>query len=146
MAERFISRGFVGKRRQADVADRVPPGQYIVRDFPVLSAGPTPRTRLDQWRFSIDGLVREPARWSWEEFLRLPAQTFVVDIHCVTKWTKLDTRWEGVSLDTLFEQVELDRSAMFLNAYSDGGYTTNMPITDVINGQAFVAYKYDDKP
>ena len=146
MAERFVSRGFVGKRRQPDTANRVPPGQYIVRDFPVLSAGPTPRTPLDQWTFSIEGLVREPVKWSWEEFLQLPSQAFVVDIHCVTKWTKLDTRWEGVSLDTLFEHVEFDRNAMFLTAYSDGGYTTNLPITDAINGQAFVAYNYDGKP
>src|SRR5437762_1664655 len=139
MADHFISRGFEGKRRQAGVADRVPPGQYVVSDFPVLSAGPTPRTSLDQWTFTIEGLVREPARWSWQEFLALPMQTFVVDIHCVTKWTKLDTRWAGVSLDTLFEQIELDRKAMYLTAYGDGGYTTNIPITDAINGQAFVA-------
>jgi DMSO/TMAO reductase YedYZ molybdopterin-dependent catalytic subunit len=146
MANRFISRGFVGKRQQTDAGNRVPPGQHVVYDFPVLSAGPTPRTPLDQWTFTIQGLVREPVRWTWEEFLKLPAQTFVVDIHCVTKWTKLDTRWTGVSLDTLFEYVDLDPRAMYLTAFSDGGYTTNMPLPDVINGQAFVAYQYDDKP
>jgi DMSO/TMAO reductase YedYZ molybdopterin-dependent catalytic subunit len=147
MAERFISRGFVGKRRaSAEVANRVPPGQYVTTDFPVLSAGPTPRTPLDQWTFTIDGLVVEPARWTWEEFMHLPRQPFVVDIHCVTKWTKLDTRWEGVSLDTLFEHVELDQKAMYLTAYSDGGYTTNLPLADVLNGQAFVAYGYDGRP
>jgi DMSO/TMAO reductase YedYZ molybdopterin-dependent catalytic subunit len=146
MADRFISRGFVGKRREPEVANRVPPGQYLVRDFPVLSAGPTPRTPLDRWSFTLQGLVREPVAWTWAEFLQLPAQTFVVDIHCVTKWSKLDTRWEGVSLDTLFEHVELDRAARYLTAYCDGGYTTNMPLPDVINGQAFVAYKYNDQP
>src|SRR6266852_128608 len=124
MSEPFISRGFIGKRRQTDKANRVPPGQYVTNDFPVLSAGPTPRTPLDRWTFTIEGLVREKVTWSWQEFLKLPAQTFVVDISCVTKWTKLDTRWEGVSLDTLFEHVELDRKAMFLTAFSDGGYTT----------------------
>jgi DMSO/TMAO reductase YedYZ molybdopterin-dependent catalytic subunit len=146
MAQRFISRGFVGKRRQTEAANRVPPGQHVVSDFPVLSAGPTPRMRLDQWSFTIEGLVREPVKWTWEEFLKLPARTFVVDIHCVTKWTKLDTRWEGVSIDTLFEHVELDRQAMYVTAFSDGGYTTNMPLPDMINGQAFVAYRYDGKP
>jgi DMSO/TMAO reductase YedYZ molybdopterin-dependent catalytic subunit len=145
MADRFISRGFVGKRRESDVANRVPPGQYLTRDFPVLSAGPTPRTPLDRWTFSIQGLVREPITWTWAEFVQLPTQTFVVDIHCVTKWSKLDTRWEGVSLDTLFEHVELDRAALYLTAHCDGGYTTNMPLVDVINGQAFVAYKYNDQ-
>ncbi len=145
MSDHFISRGFVGKRRSTAVANRVPPGQYVVTDFPVLSAGPTPRTPLDQWSFTIDGLVRERVSWSWEEFLQLPSKEYEVDIHCVTKWTKLDTRWKGVSLDSLFEQVELDRKAMYLTAYSDGGYTTNMPLTEVINGQAFVGYEFDGK-
>jgi DMSO/TMAO reductase YedYZ molybdopterin-dependent catalytic subunit len=146
MANRFISRGFVGKRREPDVANRVPPGQYLTRDFPVLSAGPTPRTPLERWTFTIQGLVREPVTWTWAEFLQLPTQSFVVDIHCVTKWSKLDTRWEGVSLDTLLEHVELDRAAHYLTAVCDGGYTTNMPLPDVLNGQAFVAYKYDGHP
>lgn len=148
MADKFISRGFVGKRRdpEAAKANRVPPGQYITRDFPVLSAGPTPRTPLAQWTFKIEGLVKEPVQWTWEEFLKLPAQTFVVDISCVTKWTKLDMKWKGVSIDTLFEHVELDPKAKFVTAFCDGGYTTNVPIPDLVNGQAFVAFDYDDKP
>lgn len=147
MAEkRFVSRGFVGKRRGGEKQDRIPPGQYLTNDFPVLSAGPTPRTPLDQWTFTIEGLVKSSASWTWQEFLQLPMQKYVVDISCVTKWTKLDMQWEGVSLDTLLEHVELDRSAMFVTAYSDGGYTTNMPLTDVINGQSFIALKYDGKP
>ena len=145
MVDRFISRGFFGKRREPGAADRVPPGQYVTRDFPVLSAGPTPRTPLDRWSFSVEGLVREPVAWSWAEFAQLPTQTFVVDIHCVTKWSKLDTRWEGVSVDTLFEQVELDPRAMYVTAYSDGGYTTNIPLTELTNGQAFVAHTYDGR-
>lgn len=146
MASKFISRGFTGKRRQIKAADRVPPGQYITPDFPVLSAGPTPRTDLDQWTFTIEGLVREQVRWSWAEFLQLPARSFVVDIHCVTKWSKLDTRWEGVSVDTLFEQIDLSSEAMYVTAFCDGGYTTNMPLVDVINGRAFVATRYDGRP
>jgi DMSO/TMAO reductase YedYZ molybdopterin-dependent catalytic subunit len=146
MAERFVARGFTGKRREPEVADRVPPGQHLTRDFPVLSAGPTPRTPLDRWSFGIEGLVRTPVRWSWAEFNQLPTETFVVDIHCVTTWSKLDTRWRGVSLDTLFAQVELDPAARFLTAFCDGGYTTNLPLADVIHGQAFVAHTYDDQP
>ena len=148
MAERFVSRGFVGKRREpaAGTANRIPPGQHEVKDFPVLSAGPTPRVNLGQWTFTIEGLVRQPARWSWAEFSQLPAQSWVVDIHCVTKWTKLDTRWTGVSVDTLLEHVELDPRAQFVTAYSDGGYTTNMPLPDLLNGRAFVAYEYNDQP
>ncbi len=146
MASKFVSRGFTGKRRQVKAADRVPPGQYITPDFPVLSAGPTPRTDLDQWTFTIEGLVREQVQWSWAEFLQLPARSFVVDIHCVTKWSKLDTRWEGVSVDTLFEQIDLSPEAMYVTAFCDGGYTTNMPLVDVINGRAFVATRYDGRP
>src|SRR3569832_1777273 len=98
----FIARGF-HSRRPAGNANRIPPGQYETRDFPVLSAGPTPRVSLDDWSFSIESLVKTKVNWSWQEFLALPAQTFSVDIHCVTKWSKLDTHWRGVSVDTLLE-------------------------------------------
>ncbi|MGH2356641.1 MAG: sulfite oxidase-like oxidoreductase [Candidatus Limnocylindria bacterium] len=146
-AERFVSRGFAGRRREAgDRADRIPPGQYLTEGFPVLSAGPTPVIGLDEWSFVIDGLVRQPVTWTWDEFQALPARDWTVDISCVTKWTKLDTRWRGVSVDTLLEAVELDPAARFLVAHSYGGYTTNLPLTDLLNGQAFVAYTYDGAP
>jgi DMSO/TMAO reductase YedYZ molybdopterin-dependent catalytic subunit len=80
---------------------RVAPGQYITNDFPVLSAGPTPHHPLDWWSFTIYGAVDEPRSWSWQEFQALPSETVKVDIHCVTKWSKLDTVWTGVSLDTV---------------------------------------------
>ena len=147
MAEPFISRGFTGKRRGgAEKADRIPPGQYLTDDFPVLSAGPTPSLDLARWTFRIEGLVRQPVSWTWEQFMRLPSQDFVVDISCVTKWTHLDMKWRGVTVDTLLEHVDLDRKAAFVIAFSHEGYTTNMPVADVLNGQAFVAYRYDDKP
>ena len=145
MGERFVSRGFVGKRQLSAPGERLPPGQHGVADFPVLSAGPTPRNPLEKWTFSIEGQVEKPVRWSWEEFQGLPAQDFTVDIHCVTKWTKLDTRWSGVSVDTLLEHVQLDPKAGFVMAYCDGGYTTNLPLPDLLNGQAFVAYGYDGR-
>lgn len=146
MANRFISRGFMGKRRQPEAADRLPPGQHVTPGFPVLSAGPTPHVSLDEWTFTIEGLVREPTVWSWEEFLALPTQTYVVDIHCVTKWSKLGTSWEGVNVDTLFEHVELDPRARHAIAFCYGGYTTNLPLPDLTDGKAFVAYRYDGKP
>lgn len=146
MADRFISKGFFGKRRAPEKANRLPPGQYITPGFPVLSAGPTPHTPLERWSFNIEGLLAKPVEWSWEKFLELPSQRFVVDIHCVTKWSKLDTEWEGVSVDTLFEHVDLDPRARFVTAFSDGGYTTNLPLPDMLNGQAFVAYRYGDQP
>ena len=149
MTDRFVTRGFVGRRTapaSGDVHDRIPPGQYLTTDFPVLSAGPTPRIPLDQWSLTVEGLVRESVSWTWDEFMRLPNREWVVDISCVTKWTKLDMRWRGVSVDTLLENVELVPKAAFVIAWSDGGYTTNLPLADLLNGQAFVAWEYDGKP
>lgn len=145
MAERTVSRGFFGKRRQ-EQSPRLPPGQYLVDDWPVLSAGPTPRIPLEQWKFTIEGLVREPVSWTWEQFLKLPSKTSVVDISCVTHWTKLDMTWKGVSIDTLLEAVNLDPRAAFVTAFSYGGYTTNLAISDLTNDQAFVAYEAYGKP
>ena len=152
MSERFVTRGFVGRRGAAgdgpsgDLRSRTPPGQYLTKDFPVLSAGPTPRTPLDRWSLRIEGLVASPVEWSWSEFLALPARDWMVDISCVTKWTKLDMRWRGPSVDTLLEAVDVDPKAAFVIAFSDGGYTTNLPLGEVVNGQAFVAYEYDGRP
>ena len=134
-----ISRGFRGRRSEGP-SDRIPPGQHLVDDFPVLSAGPTPHTPLEEWSFTIEGGA-EPVRWNWDEFRALPSEEISVDIHCVTKWSKLDTAWEGVSLDTLLGQVE--HEASYLVAFCDGGYTTNLPLEHVVDGQAWVAYGYD---
>jgi DMSO/TMAO reductase YedYZ molybdopterin-dependent catalytic subunit len=135
-----ISRGFRGRRRDVDPT-RTPPGQYLVGDFPVLSAGPTPRTPLTDWTFTVDGAVDEPHTWSWEELLRLPQETITVDIHCVTKWSKLDTTWVGVSVDTLLDGIETE--AEYVTAWADGDYTTNLPLEDVTGGKAWVAHQYD---
>jgi DMSO/TMAO reductase YedYZ molybdopterin-dependent catalytic subunit len=139
-----VSRGFLGRRRPVEDPSRVPPGQYVTHDFPVLSAGPTPHTSLDEWSFTISGEVAEPVSWPWEEFLALPAETPTVDIHCVTKWSKLDTSWKGVSVDTLLDGVDTD--ARWLTAWSDGGYTTNLAVEDVTGGKAWIAYEYGGEP
>jgi DMSO/TMAO reductase YedYZ molybdopterin-dependent catalytic subunit len=136
-----ISRGFRGRRQPEGERGRVPPGQYVTHDFPVLSAGPTPHTDLDAWSFAIVGAVGEPRSWTWQELRALPSETFTVDIHCVTKWSKLDTVWSGVSVDTLLEGVVT--SAGYVTAFSDGGYTTNLPLADLRGGQAWIAYGYD---
>jgi DMSO/TMAO reductase YedYZ molybdopterin-dependent catalytic subunit len=140
-----ISRGFHRRHRDDDVdPSRLPPGQYLTRDFPVLSAGPTPRVDLDGWSFTIDGSVDDAKSWTWEELTALPAETFTTDIHCVTKWSKLDTTWTGVSLDTLLEGVATESD--YVTAWSDGGYTTNLPLEDLQEGKAWVAYMFDDEP
>jgi DMSO/TMAO reductase YedYZ molybdopterin-dependent catalytic subunit len=138
-----VSRGFRGKRREADPS-RVPPGQYVVTDFPVLAAGPTPRTPLDTWTFSIGGFADAGASWTWDEFNALPQETFTTDIHCVTKWSKLGTTWTGVSVDTLLQDVESE--AEFVTAWSDGGYTTNIPLEDITGGKAWVAHTFEGEP
>jgi DMSO/TMAO reductase YedYZ molybdopterin-dependent catalytic subunit len=140
----FVTRGFRGRGRQADESGRVPPGQYATDDFPVLSAGPTPHTPLERWSFTISSADDELARWSWGEFRALPSETVTVDIHCVTKWSKLDTTWEGVSVDTLFEGLDVD--AGYVTAWSDGGYTTNLPFEDVTGGKAWIAFGFDGDP
>jgi DMSO/TMAO reductase YedYZ molybdopterin-dependent catalytic subunit len=140
----FVSRGFRGRRRDDVDPARIPPGQYVTTDYPVLSAGPTPHPALDQWNISVVGEVNEPRNWTWEEFRALPSEEVTVDIHCVTKWSKLDTVWRGVSIDTLLEGVET--SAEHVVQYSDGGYTTNTPLADVTGGKAWVVYEYDGEP
>jgi DMSO/TMAO reductase YedYZ molybdopterin-dependent catalytic subunit len=116
----------------------------VTDDFPVLSAGPTPHHPLDWWSFTIQGAVDEPVSWNWKELQALPSETVTKDIHCVTKWSKLDTVWTGVSLDVLLDGVET--SAEYVMAFSDGGYTTNLPLEDVTGGKAWVAFAYDGEP
>jgi len=140
----FISRGFRGRRVDPETAARLPPGQYLTRDFPVLSAGPTPRTSLATWSFRVDGLVDTPEQWTWDEFRALPQETITTDIHCVTKWSKFDTVWKGVSLDTLLGDI--GNEAGYLLAHCDGGYTTNLPLEDVLDGKAWIAYEYGGEP
>ena len=139
----FVSRGFRGRPRAEVPASRLPPGQYATTEFPVLSAGPTPVVRLDDWRFTIVGGVEERT-WTWDEFRQLPTEDVVVDIHCVTKWSKFDTRWTGVSVDTLLAGIDTD--AKFVLAHSYGGYSTNLPIEDVTGGKAWIAFEYDGEP
>jgi DMSO/TMAO reductase YedYZ molybdopterin-dependent catalytic subunit len=137
------SRGFFSRRPRPDPT-RVPPGQYVTHDFPVLSAGPTPDVPLDQWSFVIGGAVEEPGSWTWDELNALPAETITKDIHCVTKWSKLDTRWVGVSLDVLLETVR--PTGDYLSILSYGGYTTNVPLEDATGGKAWIATTFDDEP
>ncbi len=135
-----ISRGFSGRRIAADA--KLPPGQYLTNDFPVLSAGPTPRVPLEQWQFTINEGTEVLQRWDWKSFRKLPAQPITVDIHCVTRWSKLGTHWEGVSLDTMLADVKTDASHALV--HSHGGYTTNLPLEDLIDNQAWIAFRFDD--
>jgi DMSO/TMAO reductase YedYZ molybdopterin-dependent catalytic subunit len=139
-----ISRGFRRRHAEPPAGATLPPGQYLTEGFPVLSAGPTPNVPLDQWRLSIGGAVDGERSWSWDEFRALPSESITVDIHCVTSWSKLGTGWEGVAVDTLLEDVEPLGAYVMVHSY--GGYTTNLPVEDLTDGKAWVAYAYDGAP
>ena len=142
----MVTRGFKSSGPRGDPS-RVPPGQYVTHEFPVLSAGPTPRTPLDAWAFAVRDVDRSVlANWSWTELLALPSSTVTADIHCVTKWSKLDTRWKGVTIDALLEAAGLDAPAPYVTAFCDGGYTTNHSSEDLVHGRGLVAYEYDGAP
>jgi DMSO/TMAO reductase YedYZ molybdopterin-dependent catalytic subunit len=134
-----VTRGFRGRRDPS--AAQLPPGQYLTPDFPVLSAGPTPHIPLDQWRFAITDEAASEHGWTWQQMLDLPSEQPIVDIHCVTKWSKLGTRWEGVSLDTLLASVKTSATHALVHSY--GGYSTNLPLVDLRDGKAWIAYRYD---
>jgi len=140
---KIVNRGFRG-RRAGDDAVPLPPGQYLTKGFPVLSAGPTPTVALEDWDLTVvdvDGTVVR--HWTWPEFRALPTEDVTVDIHCVTQWSKLHTRWTGVSLDVLLGGI--DTTAEHVLAYAEGDYTTNLPLADVLGGRAWVAFAYEDE-
>lgn len=135
----MISRGFVGRRRSGSAS--LPPGQYLTEDFPVLSAGPTQKVRLEEWEFTLTTETGDVRKWNWTEFRALPSVPVTTDIHCVTRWSKLHTSWEGVSVDTLLQDVPT--SSSFAMAHSYGGYSTNLPLADLRSGKAWIAFRYD---
>jgi DMSO/TMAO reductase YedYZ molybdopterin-dependent catalytic subunit len=135
----IVSRGFHGRRPTE--GHRLPPGQYETQDFPVLSSGPTPRISREEWRFTLTTETGEERGWDWAGLMALPSQTPTVDLHCVTKWSKFGTNWRGVSLDVLFEDVETAAGYALVHAY--GGYTTNLPLADLLGGRAWLAHSYD---
>jgi DMSO/TMAO reductase YedYZ molybdopterin-dependent catalytic subunit len=137
----FITRGFSGAGRERD--SRLPPGQTLVADWPVLSAGPTPDVSTDDWTFSVrteTGLTK----WTWDELLALGVEDVTVDIHCVTHWTKLDMDWRGVPLDAIFENLET--SADYVMVHRHGGYTTNVALEDLLDGKAWIATEAEGEP
>jgi DMSO/TMAO reductase YedYZ molybdopterin-dependent catalytic subunit len=138
----IVSPGFHGRPRGSGT--QLPPGQYLTEDFPVLSAGPTPKIPLERWEFVVTTEAGRQYRWTWSDLMALPSETPNVDLHCVTKWSKLGTDWRGVSLDVLLADVET--AADFALAHSFGGYTTNLPLQDLLDGQAWIAYEYDGEP
>jgi DMSO/TMAO reductase YedYZ molybdopterin-dependent catalytic subunit len=143
----MTTRGFFGRRPGADAARRLPPGQSRTQDFPVLSFGPTPRVDLGDWTFTIRKGAQPLAGWTWPQVEALPRTTWRGDIHCVTKWSKLDTAWEGVTIDDLFAAAGIEPPPTpYLVAESFDGYDTNVPVADLVGGWAMIATRFDGRP
>lgn len=134
-----ISRGFGGRREPSN--PRIPPGQYLTEDFPVLSAGPTPRIETDTWTLEIAEVDGTRRTLSWADLMGLPSEEITVDLHCVTKWSKLGTSWRGVPVETVLGGRLSGAEHALIHCY--GGYTTNLPIDDLVDGKAWVAFEYD---
>jgi DMSO/TMAO reductase YedYZ molybdopterin-dependent catalytic subunit len=140
------TRGFIGRRRP-ERPGRLPPGQYDVgADWPVLTAEVTPVLDPQTWTMTVDGLVEQPRTWSWDDVHALPRSEYLGDIHCVTTWSKFDTRFGGVSVDVLLGEVRPAPNAAYALATSTTGYTTNLPLADITGGKAWVVWEYDGRP
>jgi DMSO/TMAO reductase YedYZ molybdopterin-dependent catalytic subunit len=143
----MTTRGFIGRRSESDaIAQRLPPGQFLESGFPVLTAGPTPRVRLEDWYFTLKNGIRPVKSWNWAEFNALPQTKMTRDIHCVTTWSKFDTAWGGVMIDDILGDAFLEPPTNFTLAHSYDGYTTNVPTADLVGGKAMVALRYEGKP
>jgi DMSO/TMAO reductase YedYZ molybdopterin-dependent catalytic subunit len=141
-----VTRGFFRKRPEGPEG-RLPPGQYDTGSgWPVLTAEATPRVDTDTWTMTVDGLVENPTTWDWRQIHALPGSTYFGDIHCVTTWSKFDTTFTGISVDSLLEIARPSDDARFVMAHSTTGYTTNIPLADVTDGKAWVVWEYDGKP
>ena len=140
-----VNEGFVGKG--GDTYRRLPPGQSEVEQWPILTYGPTPQINTEEWSLTIDGAVNTPITLNWEEFNALQPLEVTTDIHCVTRWTRLGMEWGGVSVDDLIAKAGgLTADAKFLLVKTFEGYTTNVPVRDVLNNQAMVATHADGQP
>lgn len=138
----FITRGFSGRNRERD--PRLPPGQTLVEDWPVLSAGVTPKVDPAEWQFEIKDETGTEHKWDWDQMQALGLEDITTDIHCVTHWSKLAMSWRGVPLDKVFENVESEYD--YVMAHSYGGYTTNVPLEDLLDGKAWIAFEADGEP
>ena len=135
----------LGRKRQ-DLAGidpaRVPLGQYVTERFPVLHAGVVPKVDLAKWDFRVEGLASAPVVWSYDDIKSMPVTERTLDIHCVTKWTKLDTLWEGVSVKEIMSRIDLDRSSTHVLVQAEQGFTANIPLADFARDENLFAYRF----
>ena len=142
----MFERLFGGKTQDPAIAGRIPPGQYRTEKFPVLHYGSTPKTELATWDFKVFGEVDSPFTITWTEFKALPRKTVQTEIHCVTRWTKLDTTWEGVPIQEILSRAQLRSSAGFVLAHSEQGYTANLPLSVLDDEDVLLADTFGGQP
>jgi DMSO/TMAO reductase YedYZ molybdopterin-dependent catalytic subunit len=126
-----------------DLAHRVPPGQVLTEKWPVLTYGQTPRFVSKKWSFRCFGLVDAEVAWSWDEFRALPRAEVRCDIHCVTRWSRLENRFEGVSIGEIMRRVSVKPEARFVRIHADPDYTTNLPLDELLDDDVLLALRHD---
>src|SRR4028118_660692 len=127
------------KKPNEEQSDRVPPGQYLTKGFPVLTYGQTPQVSIETWQFKVWGLAKE-VTFSWADFMALPQQQFTADFHCVTRWSKLDVKWTGIKVTEFMKLIEVDSKAIHVMEHCYGGYTTNIAMSDFLKEENFFAH------
>ena len=142
----MFDRLFGQRASSPDAAARTPPGQYLTEKFPILHYGSTPKTNLATWDLRVFGLVGAPFTLTWDQFKALPRKSITVDIHCVTRWSKLDTAWEGVSIQAVLELAQLQPATTHVIAHGEQGYTTNMPLSVLDDDDVLLADTFGGEP
>ena len=142
----MFDRLFGQRGSSPDAAARTPPGQYLTEKFPILHYGSTPKTNLATWDLRVFGLVGAPFTLTWDQFKALPRKSITVDIHCVTRWSKLDTTWEGVSIQAILELAQLQPATTHVIAHGEQGYTTNMPLSVLDDDDVLLADTFGGEP
>jgi DMSO/TMAO reductase YedYZ molybdopterin-dependent catalytic subunit len=137
---------FLTGRHARPEADRLPPGQHLVRDWPVLDLGIQPEITTDAWTLTIDGAVDRPARWDWSALLAQRQQDSTSDIHCVTTWSRYDNRWRGVATRDLLAAVGPRADAAFVTLKAEDGYTTNLALADFAAEDALLVHTWEGAP
>jgi len=142
----MIDRLLGGAKLSDEQKRRVPPGQYVTEKFPVLHYGSVPRTDLATWDFRVYGEVDNQLRFTWQEFKAFPRKQVHTDIHCVTRWTKLDTDFEGVPIQHVLDLARLRSDARFVVAHCEQGYTTNLPLDVLDDDDVLLADTFAGQP
>jgi DMSO/TMAO reductase YedYZ molybdopterin-dependent catalytic subunit len=141
-----FDRLFGDRKGDPALTDRIPPGQYLTEKFPVLHYGSVPRTDLSTWDLKVYGEVDSPLTLTWDQFRALPRKQVTTDIHCVTRWSKLDTHWEGVAIQTILELAQVRPTARFAIGHAEQGYTANVPLSVLDDDDVLLADTFEGEP